>query len=276
MNLIWLSLLVSVTAFGQEIYVRSIFQRPGPDGEVAKVDRMEQSGREILSPPAVRNGFSSFHVTLTGAPGTPYTLYMGLNPEDAVKVTVYKEKHEPSGVPHELEAVKLPATGTMPEEGAANYWLDIWVAAGAPVRRIKVEPQMWIPDRWIVYPMEVRVIQPVVPKYLLVPTQLPEPGVRADRVVYPALRELLCKTPQGKGNGSSGVNVFSMIHRNIAQDMALAATKPREELVAGILKVAGITNLEDWCSVTTVSQVGELPTEWFLGVRDFLYRVAVN
>ena len=276
MNHHWLIFLVSISAFGQEIYVRSIFQRPGPDGEVVKVDRMERSGREILSPPAIRNGFSSFHVTLTGPPGTPYTLYMGLNPEDAVKVTVYKEKHEPSGVPHELEAVKLPTTGTIPEEGAANYWLDIWVAAAAPVRRIKVEPQMWIPDRWIVYPMEVRVIQPVVPKHVLVPTQLPEPGVRADRVVYPVLRELLCKTPQGKGGGSAAATVFSLMHRNIAQDMALAAAKPRDELVAGILRVAGITNLEDWCSVTTVSQVGELPAEWYLQVRDFLYRVAVN
>ena len=265
-----------MSAFGQEIYVRSIFQRPGPDGEVVKVDRMERPGREILSPPAIRNGFSSFHVTLTGPPGTPYSLYMGLNPEDAVKVTVYKERHEASGVPNQLEVVKLPAAATIPEEGAANFWLDIWVAAGAPVRRIKVEPQMWIPDRWIVYPMEVRVIEPVVPKFVLLPTQLPEPGVRADRVVYPALREMLCSTPQGKATGSAETTVFSLMHRNIAQDLALAQTKPRDEVVAEVLSAAGIQNLEDWCSVTTVSQVGELPAEWFLRVRDFLYRVAVN
>lgn len=271
-----LILLASTATFAQEIYVRSIFQRPGPDGEVVKVDRMESAGREILSPPAIRDGFTSFHVTIAGTPGTPYTLYMGLNPEDAVTVTLYREIHQPDGIPHLLEEAKLPIAAAIPESGAVNFWLDIWVAAKAPVRRIKVEPQVWIPDRWIIYPMEVRIVQPVVPKFELAPTQLPGSALRADRVVYPLLRETLCNTPPGKVDAVPAPTVFSLMHRNIAQDMALAKAKPREEAVAGILSATGIANLEDWCSVTTVSQVGELPAEWFLRVRDFLYRVAVN
>ena len=144
--------LLPMLSLGQEIYVRSELQRPAPNGEVLATDRMDRKGREILSPPVLRNAYTSFHVTLEAPPGTPVSVYIGLNPEDALKATLYLEKQQ-------LEEVKLPFSAKIPEEGALNFLLDLWVAPGAKVQRVKVEPQMWIPDRWIVYPMEVRVLE---------------------------------------------------------------------------------------------------------------------
>src|SRR5437868_2087054 len=46
--------------------------------------------REILSPALVRNGFTSFQISIQGPPGVRWTLYVGLNPGDAVKITLYR------------------------------------------------------------------------------------------------------------------------------------------------------------------------------------------
>jgi len=47
----WLAVALgsAALALGQDLRVRSEFQRPGPDGEVVAVDKVERP-REILSP----------------------------------------------------------------------------------------------------------------------------------------------------------------------------------------------------------------------------------
>ena len=37
--------------------------------------------------------------------------------------------------------------------------MDLWVDANAPVRRVKIEPQVGIDGDWVTYPMEVRVME---------------------------------------------------------------------------------------------------------------------
>src|SRR5712671_3779078 len=88
--------------------------------------------REILSPALVRNGFTSFQISIQGRPGVRWTLYVGQNPDDAVKITLYR----PSG--DHLELADLPVQG----EGVQILWMDLWADRAAPVRRIKVEPQL--------------------------------------------------------------------------------------------------------------------------------------
>ncbi len=271
-------LLLPILSLGQEIYVRSEFQRPAPNGEVLAADRMDRKGREILSPPVLRNASTSFHVTLEAPPGTPVSVYIGLNPEDALKATLYQEKHLPGGEPQQLEEVKLPFSAKIPEEGALNFLLDLWVAPGAKVQRVKVEPQMWIPDRWIVYPMEVRVLDAVVPKHDYSWVKLPEPGTRVDRAVYPRIQGMVCGTPGPAivAKPTPAPTVLSLLDRNVAQDMALADKIPKTQVVAGVLAATGMASKEDWCKRSESGAVETLPTEWYLRVRDFLYRVAVN
>src|ERR1700743_2021236 len=71
--------------------------------------------REILSPAVVRNGFTSFQVVVKVAPETEYWLYVGENPERALKVTVYRE------VDGKLEKISLPFAGKSPQ----IFWMDL-------------------------------------------------------------------------------------------------------------------------------------------------------
>lgn len=269
--------LIPILSLGQEIYVRSEFQRPAPDGTVYEADKMNQRGREVLSPPALRNAFTTVHVTLEAPAGTPVVLYVGLNPEDAIKPTLYLEKHLANGEPSELEEVKkLPFNGKIPESGALNFLLDMWVNGDATVQRVKVEPQLWVPDRWIVYPMEVRILEAIVPKHVYQLAKLPEPGFRSDGVIYPRMRELLCGGSIASGAKLHSPTVLSLLDRNIAQDMALGRRLSKASVAQVFLRPTGNAQAEDWCKSAQGRVLEALPTEWFLRVRDILYRSGVN
>ena len=57
----------------------------------------------------------------------------------------------------------------MPYSGESSQvlWMDLWLDANALVRRVKIEPQVGIDGDWVTYPMEVRVMEPVVPAPLV-------------------------------------------------------------------------------------------------------------
>ena len=179
--------------------------------------------REILSPAIVRNGFTSFQIVVQEPREVHWTLYVGQNPEDAVRVTVYRE----SGA--KLEPVELPLSG----EGLAILWMDVWADRAAPVRRIKVEPQLAVGHDWVVYPMEVRVMAAVVPE-----------GQRSAGT--------LCVLPR-QDNDAARLRL-----RNAQQDVALSAGAPTEE-IKGI--VAGV------CPAASKGD-----PESYLRIRDYLFR----
>jgi len=64
-------------------------------------------------------------------------------------------------------------------------------------------------------------------------------------------------------------------HRNVLQDVALA--KKMGVVAEGALKAGGVPlEKEAWCAAPAESWQKDLATEWYLRVRDFLYRNAVN
>jgi hypothetical protein len=138
-----------ISACAQSINVYSEFAEINSNGVVTA----PANPREILSPAIVRNGFTSFQVVVKVAPETPYWLYVGENPEDAVRVTLYRKSGE------KMEPVELPYEG----KSTQIFWLDLWTGRDAPVRRVKIEPQLKIDRDWLTYPMEVRVLDAVVP-----------------------------------------------------------------------------------------------------------------
>jgi hypothetical protein len=143
-------LLASIAAAdAQSLNVYSEFAEINANGVVTT----PANPREILSPAIVRNGFTSFQVVVKVAPETSYWLYIGENPEDVVRVTLYRESGE------KLEPVELPYEG----KSTQVFWLDLWTARDAPVRRVKIEPQLKVDRDWVTYPMEVRVMDAVVP-----------------------------------------------------------------------------------------------------------------
>src|SRR5690349_20068728 len=147
-KLAWLLLLVSA-AWAQPLRVYSEFAHIDEKGRVIA----PAEPREILSPAIVRNGFTSFQVVVDVPQGTPYQLYIAQNPENAVEVTLYRETGD------RLERVSQPVSGNATQ----IFWMDVWTARDAPVQRIKVEPQLHVNNDWVIYPMEARVTEAVVP-----------------------------------------------------------------------------------------------------------------
>ncbi|MGH9720368.1 MAG: hypothetical protein ACRD8O_09155 [Bryobacteraceae bacterium] len=253
-----------------ELRVVSEFQRVDSNGQVIAADRVERP-REILSPLVARNAYASFRILVTITDDRPYSLHIGQNPEDAVRVTVYREIHEQHGnqsIPDRLEPVKLPYAGRIASGTTHTFWLDLWAEVNAPVRRIKVEPQLDLGGgEWRTYPMEVRVIAARAPPIMQPSAPLPRPTAAADASVDGPLRQFLCgKVEMGAGRA---LTTRRLLRRNALQDMALALRLDAKDEVE---RIAAPTGRTAWCAVPWKPHEGG--PEWYLRVRDFLYRSA--
>jgi hypothetical protein len=190
---LFLLLILPLTAWAQTVAVYSEFARIDKFGEVFA----PETPREILSPAIARNAFTSFQVVVKAASGTEWRLYVGQNPENAVRVTMYRESGDA------LEPVDLP----FDSEGTQVFWMDVWTGRDAPVARIKVEPEIFVNGDWVIYPMEARVMEARVAEV-----------AGAATPVCP-LKESPTKTP-----------VAALQFRNAIQDGALAAQAPKDEI----------------------------------------------
>ncbi len=268
----------------QSLQVFSEFRRIDPAGEVVAADRGGRP-REVLSPAVARNAWASFHMVVTVAAGSRFTLHLGQNPENAVDARVYREVHEQSGdawIPDRLEPVDLPYTGTTSaapsgSAAAAVFWLDLRVAAGAPARRIKVEPQIWIDERWVIYPMEVRIMPAIVPPIAEPYGPLPALDAPADAAAHAPWRSYVCNAGQSGPAAAQPPTIRGFIRRNAMQDVALAQLMERAAgrswMVARVLALAQASQAAAWCGsqAPPPAPPGQGP-EWRLKLRDFLYR----
>jgi hypothetical protein len=201
--------MLAAAASAQTVQVYSEFARLSESGAVIAT----AEPREILSPAIPRNAFSTFQVAIEAPPGTKYSVFVGQNPVNAVKATLYRpngEKLEPVGLPYEGVSSQV-------------FWLDIWVDANAPVRRVKVEPQVFINDDWVSYPMEVRVSDLVMPDRPASSAGIAIPLEMANAFLCGGkARPIAGRTPVGA----------ELQFRNAQQDLALLAQssqKQREE-----------------------------------------------
>lgn len=195
--------------------------------------------REILSPAVARNAFSSFQIAIQVPKGTKFLVYVGQNPDDAAKVTLFRRRAD------KLEPIELPYSG----ESSQVLWMDLWIDANAPVRRVKIEPQVGVDGDWITYPMEVRVVEPVVPGSAFT-QEVASP--------FEVMRAFLCGTKVRPlaGRVPAGAN---LLFRNARQDVALAAAGSmplRDEMK----KAMG------GCSATAPAD-----PEFYLRLRDYLF-----
>jgi hypothetical protein len=251
-----------------QVSVVTEFQRIDPFGETVREDRQD-SQREVLSPAVPRNAISSFRVVVELPPGKSYYLYAGLNPEDAVTVKVYQEvfAHQSDGrwIPDELKEVRLPYLGSVGSQGIPGqkvdtFWLDISVPRNAPVRRIKVEPQVFFENHWISYPMEVRVVAAEVKG------ALPTPGENApiqfpiDASAQRVWRSKFCSKLENKPPSGPLTN-RQLVERNARQDAALREHWNVEE----VTRLLAVKDAAAWCEAYIPSPVGP---ENYLRLRD--------
>lgn len=238
-----LGLLFVACAWAQPLVVYSEFARIGPNGEVIA----PATPREILSPAVARNGFTSFQIVVKAPAATPWNLYVAQNPENAVRVSLYRENG------NLLEPVTEPVRGS----GTQIFWMDLWPDKDAPVRRIKVEPQLYIDNDWVIYPMEVRIMSARIPDGVV---------TGGTRTLAPAevMREFLCGAPTAGGakpaaGADTGITIAALQFRNAQQDRALALQAPRAELQARF-------------GACDAQPPADNP-EWYFRIRDFLYRL---
>jgi hypothetical protein len=268
-----LFLAAALACCGQSIHVYTEMQRIDPFGKVIAADRNKSGrSREVLSPALGRNTFSSYHIAVEPPTGTPYWLYIGLNPEDVVQANLYKEIFElrdGQWIPDKLVKVDLPYNGLVPEKHIPGqtvevFLLDIFVPRDAEVRRMKVEPQLWIPDRWITYPMEARIVS----RQLL--TQPPKRGLvapvdsPADATYRAVFSATFCSSSENNPPDSP-LTIRSLLLRNARQDAALV--QPYGKLFAG--PFLGYGENQDWCKGPSVENDGP---ENSLRLRDRLLR----
>jgi len=220
----------------QSIQVYSEFAQINDTGEVIA----PENPREILSPAVARNAFSSFQVAIQVPRGVRFLIYIGQNPDNAAKVTLYRRD---SG---KLVPVVVPYEG----ESSQVLWMDLWVDANAPVRRVKIEPQVGIGGEWLIYPMEVRVTETAVPDHSASARSIAEP--------FELMRSFLCggesRALQGGSLPGAGLRF-----RNAQQDIGLAG--------------AGSAALRDELKKAMGGCSAPAPgdPEFYLRVRDVLF-----
>jgi len=226
---------------GQSVQVYSEFAQLTDTGDVVA----PENPREILSPAVARNAFSSFQLAIQVPHGVKFLVYIGQNPDNAAKVTLYRRD---AGA---LKPVVVPYQG----DSSEVLWMDLWVDGNAPVRRVKIEPQIGIAGEWVTYPMEVRVTGTAVPDHSSAGGGVAEP--------FAAMRAFLCggEPRPPRGVVLAGAELRS---RNARQDLALAA--------------AGSTTLRNEIMKTMGGCDSQPPVdpEFYLRVRDVFFASPQN
>jgi hypothetical protein len=265
----------------------SEFQRIDPFGQVVSPDRPRREGvapREILSPGLARNAHASYRAAVTVPPGTTYSLFLGQNPEGFLGVTVYKEVYALSGaqwIPDQLQRVSLPYTGSLPDaakpiprQTTVTFLMDVWVPSDTEVRRTRLELQLFVAGRWIICPLEVRILPAIVPAHEISRAPLAGIAEASDMTARAALRAYVCGQAGPGAGASEPATVRGLILRNASQDIALARSlkgKPGDRILPEILKLAGAGEAANWCAAPVFP--ADLGPEWYLRLRDALNRV---
>lgn len=275
MKLALLTAFVGFSCFGQKLFVYSELTRIDPFGKVVPQDRGAEP-RHILSPGFPRNATSSLRVVVWLEKPGVFNLDIAQNPDNAVRPMLYKEifeKHGDSWIPDKLQPVTIPYNGvakdfSIPGQTYLTFWLDMTVNGTAPVDRVKVEPQLWTPeiDDWVTYPMEVRIMEPVIPDWKPGSAAVPAVTEPADAAVRGPMRQALCggKEPAGP----SVLTARYLVRRNAAQH--LTVVRSRAEVTAALSNATGAPTPEALCGSGPVKSAAG--PEWYLRFRDSLFR----
>jgi hypothetical protein len=233
LTLLMMSLGIVLPA--QPVRVFSEFVHFGPDGELSD----PASPREILSPAMARNSFATYQILVRGEPGPGTILYVGQNPENSFQVTLYREK----------AGVLMPVSQPVEIRGTEVIWMDVWVKRDTPLVRIKLEPELFINQDWVIYPMEVRVAEATVPD-----------GPRPYGTAGPmeVMRSFTCGTKLEPARDAGPITRASLSYRNALADVALAGQASKNE----VQKIFG-----------PCDQSAPGNPESYLRIRDYLLRL---
>lgn len=269
LNAAALLFVTTIATRAADLKVYSEFRRIGPDSQIVKADEGGRV-REILSPLAVRGGYTTFRIVVEAPAGSEFWVYIGQNPDDNARATLYRElpPTTPGAPPDALEKVDIPYQGKVPAGSAAvTFLLDLYYERTASVERVKIEPQLHYDNRWIIYPMEVRIAHAALsaadasrigahPPYP--PT---DPTLRAETPAFAALRDHLCGAPAKPATPLTTLTARALLYRNALQDLALATYL--QEAKRNTL----LPDAKTHCAASV-----ELPFEGWLRIRESIYK----
>jgi hypothetical protein len=268
---------------GQKLFVYSELTRIDPFGKVVPQDRGAEP-RHVLSPGIPRNATSSLRVVVWLEKPGKFNLDIAQNPDNAVRAMLYKEvfeKHGDAWLPDKLQPVTIPYNGTaadfsIPGQNYLTFWLDMTVSQTAPIDRVKVEPQLWTPEinDWVIYPMEVRIMEPVIPDRKAVSKPdaksgfAPMPAVTepADAALRSPLRQVLCGEKEMPA--ASVLTARHLVRRNAVQHLSFVRT--RAEAVGLLSKTPNAPAVAAICGSGPAKAAAG--PEWYLRFRDTLFR----
>ncbi len=267
--------LLAVPAAGQRLLVVSEFQRLRPDGQIAAVDRAVP-GHEFISPAIPRGGRMTLRLGVEAPQGISYSLFVGQNPDNTAQCRLYQERYSQIGqewLPDGAAAVNLPHVATLSQgQSVQSYLLDIYVPATVKPHRFRLEVQLNVGERWVIYPLEMRVRDVVVRAEPELVANPPRPEQRADSSLLIPLMGFVCGTAWKKGDGQLR-RAGDFITRNVMIDLLLAQERAKQEtrdgVVAMILKAGGYPSRESFCARPSPVPAG---AEWWLRVRNYLYQ----
>ena len=270
-----LFVLLADSAAGQRILVYSEFQRIRPDGQVATADRTSPV-HEFISPAIPRGGTITIRLGVESPQGQSYTIFVGQNPDDTAQCKLYQERYVQAGqewLPDGLTPVSLPHSAVLTGgQAVQSYLMDIRVPATLKPQRFRLELQLNVGERWVIYPLEVRVRDTIVrgePELVSNPVR---PEQRSDAALLIPLMGFACGKTWKKGDGKLG-RASDIITRNVMSDLLLAQERAkvetREGVVAMIVKAAGSPSREAFCAGPPPSPSSP---EWWLKVRHYLYQ----
>ncbi|MCW5962571.1 MAG: hypothetical protein KIT83_00925 [Bryobacterales bacterium] len=276
----------------QPVRAMTEFARFTPAGELFPQDGIRQPV-EVLSPPLVRGAWNAFRVVVDVEPGQQFRLYIGQNPNNAMRVRVLREVVEEHAegwriarrelvlLPFRSES--LPAVERSPGRTTYTFWMEVQPPRNYPTRRLKLEPQVLVDNQWFVYPMEIRVLDLDIdirglPTRALTDVRNETPAAVPDAAHAKLLEEALCGDPgaryldaaavlQPSGRERESASVFAR-----AMD-ALATQHSRDDVEQGIVGFLNISDRGAWCKQPSFPR-DRLGTEWPAVLRNRLLQLA--
>lgn len=227
------------------------------------------NGREVLSPALPRQAWAVFHLIVSGPPGRPFQVHIGQNPEEFAKAELWRDN----------EQLPLPFDSIIAPTGEdAVFRFRLWIDRDADVRRVKIEPQIHMdPAGWIIYPMEIRVVEATVPSG--VRGQIfgsPIPGLKAHFCAAPpaapaagarAVRSGSTKAAPASAAPAASLAFTGTVPVTLAQDFALASRRESGEVRAAFERALG-RPVSTWCQDSVTPE----NPDWLLRFRDWLLK----
>jgi|GEM_PF-576823 len=285
------------TLQAQPLRMYSEFRRVGPNNQIIRQDSTGDP-REIISPAVLRGMHVSYRIVVATPPGMNYWMYIGANPEELIESTIYRE-HTVAGIPTSLEQVKLPVNGKLPEAGspqaprqADTYWVDLFIPRTTPARRIRFEAQLNFDNRWVIYPLEVRVMEGELAEAQPEDATLaaPRPATNTADPARAAFQRVLCPPPSNAkpaqkpaSPAPAPVNMPSQdafLLRNAQQDLALVrsaeARRGHDFVIKGLIEALADSDAPKPADAKSFCAPFRKPynPEIILRARDFLIRAA--